>query len=250
MLVNKKRRDARWEGEREGGVFQGKASADKMSFDHCHVSDNRHHLNTLGREGFNLGNKVLKNSWMGYRNRSYTVPPLGTSVTAEMLARAATCVTVKNLREGQFRLQNYIALPLPRNQETTSRARLCLFDLHGQKYMPHFLLLVTQETPDRALRLLTVLQKSSASMTMFAKKQHMKQTTVSFQISRGCIRCSLFHVGGILLAQLSCPPSIPLYTLSQGDGVIYLISNFGRRNLTFRDQSPTLLWDLVWLCCL
>lgn len=52
MLVNKKRRDARWEGEREGGVFQGKASADKMSFDHCHVSDNRHHLNTQGSKKY------------------------------------------------------------------------------------------------------------------------------------------------------------------------------------------------------
>lgn len=121
---------------------------------------------------------------MGYRSRSYTMPPAGTSITAEMLARvAATCVTIKNLREEQFWLQNYVTLPLPRNQETTSRARLCLFDLHGQKYMPHFLLLFTQETPDRALRLLTVLQKSIASMIMFAKKQRMKQTTAS----TGCI---------------------------------------------------------------
>ena len=82
-------------------------------------------------------------------------------------------------------------LPIFRDQETTSRARLSLLGLPGQKWIPHFLLLCTQEAGDGALGLLLMVeQKSSFGPVLHdhvARKQQVKQTTLSSYILRRCI---------------------------------------------------------------
>lgn len=54
--IRNEKNQCRKMGRGEGGRFLGKANTGKVFFNHCYVSDNRHHCNTLSRKGFNLEN--------------------------------------------------------------------------------------------------------------------------------------------------------------------------------------------------
>lgn len=127
--------------------------------------------------------------------------------TAEMTGRvAATCVTIKRLRESwqQIWLQT---TPLTYTQGSKN----CL---QGQT-RPVWSVWAKMDAPlsgslypgshRRGPGTSHSAAKSSASMAVFVRKQHTKQTAASFSISEGCVWRSLFNVGGALLVWPSFP---------------------------------------------
>lgn len=75
--------------------------------------------------------------------------------------------------------------------------------------MPYLLLLCAQEAGDRALGLLLIIkQKSTASMTMLARKLDETDLTLLSDFKRVNLRYILPR-GGALLVQHSCTPSTP-----------------------------------------